>query len=59
MKKQEWKEYEVARAKRIVENVPPKMGDLKFTTAGDFIADQIKEQDDDLPFVYPGSDCQE
>jgi len=31
-----------------------KMGDLKFTTALDF----MKEQEDDI-FYYPGSDCQE
>lgn len=29
------------------------MGDIKFMTAGDFVAEQ-----EDLKYVYPGSDCQ-
>ena len=29
------------------------MGDIKFMTAGDFVAEQ-----EDHKYVYPGSDCQ-
>jgi hypothetical protein len=40
------------------ETTNEKMGDMKFTTAGDFMKDQ--EGDIDLDkFVYPGSDPQE
>jgi len=29
------------------------MGDIKFMTAGDFVAEQ-----EDFKYIYPGSDCQ-
>mgnify|MGYP006863216687 CR=1 FL=1 len=40
--------------KQVEESTNEKMGDIKFTTAGDF----MKQQEDDI-FYYPGSDCQE